>query len=759
MKPMSEKNLPIKVIIPQERDIAPNTGRKQLKFFREITPQLIETITNKFAKIAEYYEELFIENKHIPAVGKLLLVEDAVAKSHRPTTLCRDLDIIGAGDLQELYIKITEQGLRKTIAKINSPKHSKELDANLTTIEDIVPIYADERLSDRLKTVSQYTTPTRIKKIKIKCYDFGNDYDNMMIRNYVKEKIESIGYTVEYKSFGEKLDYFKLTNVDSLDLKALSQINGIKAIDVFSEYAAPTNQDNSQNNTFNEQKNIPISDSIVGVIDSGISETSILNKYVVARQEFVAKQYQNRFHGTFVASCLQYGSTLDNINEDHKRYFKLVDIIALPNSDPKHGLTDTLSQDDFYEIVENVMDQYSGRVKIWNLSLGAPIVVEDDQMSDLAVFCDYIQDTYNVQLIIACGNYGDEPGDILRTWPPQDLGERDRVTVPADSARAISVGSIALKDSKDSLVKKGDPSPFSRRGPGSNYMVKPEVVDYGGNLSKTGSSHGLNVAGLNEVNQLVGGIGTSFATPKITYKYAKIYDDLAEKDLLLSKAFLIHNARINSKTVNIEKGNINYFGFGQPGYNTNDILRCSDNEITLVFKQSVVHGTHLEMLDFPFPKCLIKNGKYTGEIIMTLAYNPPVNQNYGSQYCRTNIDASFGTYEYVDQNKLVFKGQVPLEEDWADRYESSRIKKGYKWSPIKSYYRNLTKGIDVKDGWKIRIGMIERDELPQQEFVLIVTIRGEKDDPVYNDVVVGLKNNGFLTANLETQYQARGKLK
>ena len=57
---MSEKNLPIKVIIPQERDIAPNTGRKQLKFFREITPQLIETITNKFAKIAEYYEELFL---------------------------------------------------------------------------------------------------------------------------------------------------------------------------------------------------------------------------------------------------------------------------------------------------------------------------------------------------------------------------------------------------------------------------------------------------------------------------------------------------------------------------------------------------------------------------------------------------------------------------------------------------------------------------------------------------------------------------
>ncbi len=756
---MNEKNLPVKIIIPQERDIAKNKGRGKIRYFRTITQQFVDNITDKFVRVSEFYNDIFNENKYLPVVGKIILLEDAIAKSHRPNDLCQDLNIIGAGDLQELYIKITRQGIRKTIGRINSPKRSQKLEANLTTIEDILPIYAEEKLSSNLKRILMQKEMAYVRKIKIKCFDFGNEYDNIIIRQYVENKIKSLGYNFEYKIFGEHLNFFKLENVKLSDLDTLSRINGIKLIDIFTEYVVPSDNNKSRSNFFNEDEDVAVSDTIIGIIDSGISEKSILNKYVIDRKEFIAKSYQNRSHGTFVASCLQYGSTLDNILEANKRYFKLLDIVALPNSDPQYGLTDTLSQDDFYDIVEEVMDQYSGGVKIWNISLGTSNIVEDDQVSDMGAFFDYIQDKYNVQLIISCGNYGECQKDVLRSWPPQNLGENDRITVPADSLRSISVGSIALRESEDSLVRKNEPSPFSRRGPGSNYIIKPDVVDYGGNISVKGSYKNLDVAGLSIEDEIISGIGTSYSTPKITYKYAKIFDDLFQNNLLLAKAFLIHNAKINSKKFGIENGNIHYYGFGYPSYNTNEILRCSDNEITLVFNQTVTRGTHLEMFDFPFPKCLIKNGKYTGEIFMTLAYNPPLNQNYGSQYCRTNIDVSYGTYcDIGGKNK--FEGRVPLETGWADKYESSRVKKGFKWSPVKSYYRNLKNGIKVCDGWKIRIDMVERDDLiPMQEFVLIVTIRGNKDDQVYNDMVLGLQNQGIITANLETQYQTREKVK
>ncbi|MGQ7113230.1 S8 family peptidase, partial [Escherichia sp. TWPC-MK] len=128
---------------------------------------------------------------------------------------------------------------------------------------------------------------------------------------------------------------------------------------------------------------------------------------------------------------------------------------------------------------------------------------------------------------------------------------------------------------------------------------------------------------------------------------------------------------------------IKYLGFGLPSENSNDILMCSENDITLVFKSKIVDGLHLEMIDFPYPESLIKNGKYTGEIYMTLAYNPPLDINYGQEYCRTNIDVSFGTYKYDSDGNVSFKGQVPLERNWGEKFEKEQIQNGFKWSPIK----------------------------------------------------------------------------
>lgn len=224
------------------------------------------------------------------------------------------------------------------------------------------------------------------------------------------------------------------------------------------------------------------------------------------------------------------------------------------------------------------------------------------------------------------------------------MGERDRIIAPADSMRAVTVGSIALKDSHSSLVKKNEPSPFSRRGPGANFSIKPDLVDYGGNLSNCHTFYGLGVKGLNPVGEIVERVGTSYSNPRIVNKFASIVDDLVEPDLLLAKAILIHSARLQSRDLFDRKHeNLQYYGFGMPETDPEDILLCSDDEITLVFKQKISQGTYLELIDFPYPRSLIKEGKYYGEIGMTLAYTPILNEQFGNEYCQVNIDASFGT--------------------------------------------------------------------------------------------------------------------
>lgn len=45
------------------------------------------------------------------------------------------------------------------------------------------------------------------------------------------------------------------------------------------------------------------------------------------------------------------------------------------------------------------------------------------------------------------------------------------------------------------------------------------------------------------------------------------------------------------------------------------------------------------------PKSLIQNGFYTGQIIATLVYEPILDPSQGIEYCQSNIDLKFGTYD------------------------------------------------------------------------------------------------------------------
>lgn len=436
--------------------------------------------------------------------------------------------------------------------------------------------------------------------------------------------------------------------------------------------------------------------------------------------------------------------------------FKFVDIIAIPNSDEDFGPTDTISEYDLMDIIEEVMEKYSDSTKIWNLSLGIEDKPCSGSMSDLGIFLDYIQDKYHVQIFVSSGNINKLP---LRNWPPQKgLGEHDRLISPADSVRAVTVGSVALFESDDSIVKVNEPSPFSRRGPGANYVVKPDIVDYGGNLSKTYTIDGLGVRGLGPKGEIIEGNGTSYSTPRALQKFASIYEEMMEPDILLAKAMLIHCARMNSRELLDESpDNIKYYGFGIPSPNVQGILQCSEDEVTLVFKQKISQGSHLEMYDFPYPKSLVRNNKYIGEIGMTLVYLPPLDARYGREYCRTNIDVSFGTYSYLPDGRIDYKGQVPLETRWDERYEAARVEHGFKWSPVKSYYKKFSRGVQIGDGWKLRIDLTSRNGMyvPSQEFVLIITIKDPNGNDIYSEIATGLRERGYITNNLETRYQTR----
>jgi len=756
---MSENNLPIKIVLPRASDIQKNLGGGKTRFFGEVTPELQSQTIEKFNEMLTFYKDVFEENEKLPAVGKITVKNEAIAKSYKPNDLCRNCPIIGSEDLNEVYIKVTQKGIGDTINLIkNLP--SEKVKANLTAIADIQPIMPQDKISNAIVQMCNSNKLEDIRgKIKIKLFNFDDDFDDAIIKNYINKKLIEIGLQnkVHEIVYGEHIEFLKVKVSSYEDIQRISQINGVKFIDFFQEYSLPIENNISSDFKSLIDEEYEMSDTIIGIIDGGISRNNkYLDKFIYERKEYIPEIYQNPIHATFIASTIQYGNLLNGIIGENKKKFRFLDIVAIPNSDKKFGETDTISEDDLMEIIEDVMNEYSHRIKIWNISLGIESFICDGVMSDLGIFCDYIQDKYKVQFVISSGNINKLP---LRSWPPQgDMGERDRIISPADSVRAITVGSIALYESDKSIVKKNEPSPFSRRGPGANYIVKPDLVDYGGNLDSNYNIAGLAMKGLDINGDIVEGNGTSYSTPRIVNKLADIYDELIEKDLLLAKAMLIHSARMNTREIlDTDEDNIKYYGFGMPSLECKDVLQCNNSEVTLVFKQRIVQGSHLEMYSFPFPKSLIINGKYFGEIGMTLAYTPNLDLRYGQEYCRANIDVSFGIYKMEQDGKIDFKGQVPVEKNWDGKFEKAQVENGFKWSPVKSYYRKLSKGVRIGDGWKIRVDMNARNNLSvaPQDFVLIVTIKDPNGNDIYTEVVNGLRENGYVTSNLETRYQVR----
>lgn len=761
---MGKKNLPVKIVLPRNSDIKKNTvNGGRLKFFGEVTEEVVNNVIMDFEQCLEYYQGVFAKEGNIPAIGKVKIKENAIAKSHKPQALCKECNIIGIGNLDEIYIKLTPESIKKTINKIKTSP-TQELYANISTFKSVTPIEVDEKISNYIKLMHKNNDIEKDFNLKIKLFDFNNEKDNYLIENYVISEIEKINNRekIELKEFGNKIKYLKL-QVESYDkIVQIAGINGVKSVDIIQTYSSfRMDQQILKDKISISDEDADESDTIIGIIDSGIStENKMLERWIYDREVFVKDIYQNPYHGTFVASQIQYGNILNGIQEHSNKRYKFLDVIAIPNSDSRYGNTDSISEDDLMDIIQEVVEKHHEKVKIWNLSFGNPSNICDGTISDLGVFCDDIQEKYNVQFIISAGNIEDE--ELLRTWPPTEEVDEERIISPGDSIRGITVGSLSHIDDHDSLVKKNQPSPFSRRGPGPSFIVKPDLVDFGGNCRADFNCTNIGMIGLDPKGNLVEDIGTSFSTPRIVRKYADIVENMDEEDLLLSKAMLIHSARSNSrKILDINQDNIKYFGFGIPSENSNEILMCSENEITLIFKSKIVDGVHLEMLDFPYPESLIKNKKYTGEIYMTLAYNPPLNANFGQEYCRSNIDVSFGTYKYDTEGNIKFKGQVPIEKNWESKFEKEQVQNGFKWSPIKSYYRNIPNGIDIADGWKLKIIKHSRHNLDikEQEFILIVTIKDTSDSKqdIYSEVVRGLRENGFIALDLDIRNKVRNK--
>lgn len=752
------RRLPIKVVIPQEADLQPvPAGGAGRKIFGKPGRKVRDTLLSQVAVVRCRFEHILAQTGGPPAVARVVLKKKALAKSHRPAELFskNTCPIIGGESFGSLLVSVSANGLNRLQQKIDRDKRTS-IRADISTVDRIEPFTADDAAGPGgVEGLSRAVAEQKIRMVKLRLFRHKESRVDSVLRKKFFEFAKSLKLPEpEPLQYVSDLRVYRMNGITPDTVAQLAGFVGTQSLGVFPQFhlfAQYLPRGALTEDCF-PQPDPDRSYPVVGLIDSGTDpNNALLQAWVVDRDEVdVPQADQDNSHGSFVAGLIINGRGL---NHGDSRFpntqAKIVDVVAMPKDSTPVDETDLL------RTIRRAVQKYRD-VKVWNLSVSrTDMVCTDDGFSDFAIELDAIQHEHGVTFVTCAGNYSEPP---LRGWPPQDLGEKDRLFPPADSVLGITVGSMAHLDRANSRVRKEEPSPFSRRGPGAAFLPKPEVCHYGGNCDGNLDYQQIGVVSVDGSRHLSEAIGTSFSTPLISSVVANIRDVLADPvSRNLAKALLVQSAALRCGPV--EAPELRYRGFGIPG-EIDEILTCAPWQATLILEPQIGPTRRIfAKADFPIPDCFRRSdGRVDGEFLMTLVYDPPLDATAGAEYCQVNVDVSLGTVGPGKDGKVRHAVKIPLEpKDYGKLYERSRIEYGFKWSPVKVYRKRLDRTSGAR--WQVRLRMHYRAGLkaahPQTAALVVTMFDPNKGKPVYDDVVRAMNRSGWIHQDLRVSDRIR----
>lgn len=513
---------------------------------------------------------------------------------------------------------------------------------------------------------------------------------------------------------------------------------------------------------------------MIGVIDSGISD--VLDSWVVGRFDYLDEGEYDERHGTNVAGLLAFGQFMNNdVVAPETDGCRLYDIPLYPRgpflAKYQKGFSDFLEE--IEQAVAEAKDVHG--IRIFNLSINAIADVDAHRYSIYASRLDQICDNYGVIFVNSVGNI---PRAQSRSpWPKKAIEvvryfagrtTLDTIYKPSESVRSVSVGALN-PPGLDQLA--GAPTVYSRRGPGLQVGVKPDVATYGGAGTQSVSKPtGLASFDRDGAKQDV--LGTSFAAPLVARALAGL--DVATEGGMTTealRAMLIHHSALPEPLTKRGLGNLprQFAGFGRP-VTVAEMLETGDHQVTLLFQSRLTIGERKPvLLRFPFtwPQSLVDDGKCSGRAKVTLVYSPPLDPAFGAEFVRVNLDAHLTQRqpEPAPDGRPRFTNQI------AARYlrkstnlavpEKALIDHGLKWWPTKQYESTFSDH-GHSSSWRLEVTSVVRAEarFPTEgvPFAVIITLEdpeGRRD--VFREMRQSLQASNANAQDLRTAARLRAR--
>lgn len=781
----TNKNLPIKFFQKRQKDKLDTEGgglrvipkwvdaslvSEKSLYIREVLNTVANSLSNKVKR-----------NSYIPSVVKLKVNEDALAKTYRKeiSNLFGKFNIIGVDGEDELLIKIdNEDELNKIIQ-------------NFERLENALPSYSNVVGISAISGIEEYKPQINISAdkgtiFKIKLFNYGNNEWNVILSRSFEKYCRDNNIDFKGTAYSADLNIYSISGITTDILEELKDFDGIQLVTEMPSYQLTFDEVIEENTLPIKQPETGKEYPIIGVLDTGIADIPHLAPWIeIENITYYPEVDVNKKHGTFVAGVLLYGDELEGKIYTGFDGCKLFEAIVMPD----------LTKQKIYEseLIEQIRDAISrnSHIKIWNLSLGTDKEADLYEFSDFAKALDEIQEHHDVLICKSAGNCNNFKINI----------PKGRITKSADTVRGIVVGSITQDKNATDYADKLNPSPFSRKGPGPAYLIKPDVVHIGGNAGLDSS----NILVINPVKsfspngKIAKEVGTSFSTPRISAIAAGLDFKLKENfSATLLKALIIHSSKYPEEMKMDISDKLNSVGFGLPS-NISDILYNEPNEITLILQDTLEKGNFIDILDFPFPQSMIdENGYYYGEVTVTLVTSPILEVSQGAEYCQSNIDVMFGSYDNKterDITKPLIKNPIgaggrqnvldsslyskKVNKNFENPYSTERMLVAYgdKFQPVKKWCVNFDEFTDSNKekflkgpkNWYLKLKGLYRhftetkcdlqNILPYQEFSLIITIKDtKKRGNIYNEVTQMLDNFSFIHSNVKIRQEVEVRL-
>jgi hypothetical protein len=492
----------------------------------------------------------------------------------------------------------------------------------------------------------------------------------------------------------------------------------------------------------------------VCLIDSGIQEEHrmianaielVNSKSYLSGDESVADAVPGGGHGTKVAGAILFGNAIPKTG-DYKHSLWIQNAKVLDNNG---WLPEELYPP---ELMHDVVEDYQD-TKIFNLSINSKRPCKTVHMSEWAAAIDTISHNKDKLFIISTGNINpsnlipSNPGILQhlqagRNYPAYLLESASRIANPGQSCFALTVGSVGNSkyndDDRESFAEKDEPSSLTRTGPGIWKMIKPDIVEYGGDYIMEKNQDPListlPVTSAEVVKTTFDGsnaigydVGTSYAAPKVSHIAGAILNEIPTASSNLLRTLIVQSARLpENKFRSPSIDNIRMYGYGIPSK-----IRATQNftqRITLT-AESTIAAKQAEIYTIKIPNELSRVGnEYDILIEVTLAFTAKTRRTrrQTKSYLSTWLDwqsSKFG--ESYNQ----FKTRVSQYSEGDEIEEKDDNAENIPWCIRESISWGTVKGLRRQDSSLQKDWLVAKSyNLPEEFSIAVIGHKGwEKD--------------------------------